>query len=237
MQLEKQAWEAHAEACRILEDTMLRLVRIGMLEWHFLMWFAENRRKSGAEADQLAAAIFEKAAKDFERVGQEAHDAGIVPDNPTELASDEDIQRELDETLPSLLATGADEAVVLRWLALWRKDASMDDKYEKVRPVFVQFARVVHAASEELEALWQELDESLGAEEEYEEEPERIELTPAARILNKNPKLLDGCTDFPQLAAKLNRTGRNKPCPCESGKKFKKCCGAPIIHKPHAPYP
>lgn len=233
MQIEKQAWEAQAEACRILEDTMLHLVRIGMLEWHFLMWFAESRRESGAEADQLAAAIFEKAAKDFERVGQEAHDVGMVPDNPRELASDEDIQRELDETLPPLLASGADEAVILRWLALWRKDASMDARCEKVRPVFVQFARVVYAASEELEALWEELDESLSAEEEYEEEPEtprRIELTPAARILNKNPKLLDGRIDFPQLAGKLNRTGRNKPCPCESGKKFKKCCGAPVIH-------
>jgi uncharacterized protein len=23
------------------------------------------------------------------------------------------------------------------------------------------------------------------------------------------------------------KTGRNQPCPCGSGKKFKKCCGAP----------
>ena len=23
------------------------------------------------------------------------------------------------------------------------------------------------------------------------------------------------------------KVGRNKPCPCRSGKKFKKCCGAP----------
>jgi uncharacterized protein YecA (UPF0149 family) len=24
------------------------------------------------------------------------------------------------------------------------------------------------------------------------------------------------------------KTGRNQPCPCGSGKKFKKCCGAPL---------
>lgn len=23
--------------------------------------------------------------------------------------------------------------------------------------------------------------------------------------------------------------GRNDPCPCGSGKKFKKCCGAPVL--------
>jgi uncharacterized protein len=27
-----------------------------------------------------------------------------------------------------------------------------------------------------------------------------------------------------------NKTGRNEACPCGSGKKFKKCCGAPTLH-------
>jgi uncharacterized protein len=26
-----------------------------------------------------------------------------------------------------------------------------------------------------------------------------------------------------------SKTGRNAPCPCGSGKKFKKCCGAAVI--------
>jgi hypothetical protein len=30
-----------------------------------------------------------------------------------------------------------------------------------------------------------------------------------------------------QWAAPAGKTGRNQPCPCGSGKKFKKCCGAP----------
>jgi uncharacterized protein len=24
------------------------------------------------------------------------------------------------------------------------------------------------------------------------------------------------------------KVGRNEPCPCGSGKKFKKCCGSPV---------
>jgi len=30
----------------------------------------------------------------------------------------------------------------------------------------------------------------------------------------------------PPQAAKSERTGRNDPCPCNGGKKYKKCCGA-----------
>lgn len=31
----------------------------------------------------------------------------------------------------------------------------------------------------------------------------------------------------------MNKPGRNDPCPCGSGKKFKKCC----LDKPHQPSP
>ncbi|MRR06845.1 MAG: preprotein translocase subunit SecA [Deltaproteobacteria bacterium] len=31
--------------------------------------------------------------------------------------------------------------------------------------------------------------------------------------------------DLPQLPAKSSKVGRNDPCPCGSGKKYKKCCG------------
>jgi uncharacterized protein YecA (UPF0149 family) len=32
--------------------------------------------------------------------------------------------------------------------------------------------------------------------------------------------------DEPREQAKSNKIGRNEPCPCGSGKKYKKCCGA-----------
>ena len=31
--------------------------------------------------------------------------------------------------------------------------------------------------------------------------------------------------DYQQSKKKANKIGRNEPCPCGSGKKFKKCCG------------
>lgn len=50
-------------------------------------------------------------------------------------------------------------------------------------------------------------------------------LTPAHKILEKNPSLLNSCEDRDKLIRRLNKTGRNEPCPCTSGRKFKKCCG------------
>jgi SEC-C motif-containing protein len=35
-----------------------------------------------------------------------------------------------------------------------------------------------------------------------------------------------GEADVAKLPVSLARTGRNDPCPCGSGKKYKKCCGA-----------
>jgi len=33
-----------------------------------------------------------------------------------------------------------------------------------------------------------------------------------------------------RTAASQGRIGRNEPCPCGSGKKYKRCCGAATIH-------
>jgi len=38
-------------------------------------------------------------------------------------------------------------------------------------------------------------------------------------VPNKGPKIIGGG------ARTANKTGRNDPCPCGSGKKYKKCCG------------
>lgn len=35
----------------------------------------------------------------------------------------------------------------------------------------------------------------------------------------------DVLDNTPSAAAPLQKTGRNAPCPCGSGKKYKKCCG------------
>lgn len=37
---------------------------------------------------------------------------------------------------------------------------------------------------------------------------------------------VDGVTPHVQMPAKVSHVGRNEPCLCGSGKKYKKCCGA-----------
>ena len=34
----------------------------------------------------------------------------------------------------------------------------------------------------------------------------------------------------PHLPYRSNKIGRNNPCPCGSGKKYKRCCGGATIH-------
>jgi uncharacterized protein len=45
------------------------------------------------------------------------------------------------------------------------------------------------------------------------------------RFLEKEP--FDSATTFRRHVPKI---GRNDPCPCGSGKKFKQCCGRPTLH-------
>jgi len=40
-------------------------------------------------------------------------------------------------------------------------------------------------------------------------------------------RYVNGETKLSTTAAKSEKVGRNDPCPCGSGKKFKKCCGKP----------
>ena len=47
----------------------------------------------------------------------------------------------------------------------------------------------------------------------------------ARRLVERQP--LDSVTTFRRTAPKI---GRNDPCPCGSGKKFKQCCGRKTLH-------
>jgi len=54
----------------------------------------------------------------------------------------------------------------------------------------------------------------------------RLKLPDAIEILLKYAQPV--ADDWsPQMPVQSNKVGRNAPCPCGSGKKFKKCCGAP----------
>lgn len=52
----------------------------------------------------------------------------------------------------------------------------------------------------------------------------RTLLNPSARIDSDSPMMSEKLVSTPQQPAVSQKTGRNDPCPCGSGKKFKKCC-------------
>ena len=43
--------------------------------------------------------------------------------------------------------------------------------------------------------------------------------------VNKNEKTNESDTTAKKQPKKVNKIGRNEPCPCGSGKKYKQCCG------------
>ena len=53
---------------------------------------------------------------------------------------------------------------------------------------------------------------------------EDVERKPTANITAEN--VGGGEKPKPKVIAKSEKVGRNDPCPCGSGKKYKKCCGA-----------
>ncbi len=65
---------------------------------------------------------------------------------------------------------------------------------------------------------------------EFEEDPEgwkqqaREQLADTVMALHAH---FEDAREKPANMAKADKTGRNEPCPCGSGKKYKKCCGAP----------
>ena len=163
----KQAWEVLAEEDKVIADNILELARKGVVEWNILMWLAEYRRNLAkdfdsdeAEVDQIVATILEDTAKELEKVGLELFNAGIRGDPPPAEIGEEECERELKEKLLPLLDDGIDETDILRWLALWRKECSMDDKRGNLCTVDVQFARVLFAGSEKLENAVDEWAES-----------------------------------------------------------------------------
>ncbi|MGH7154064.1 MAG: UPF0149 family protein, partial [Acetobacteraceae bacterium] len=101
------------------------------------------------------------------------------------------------------------------------------------------------------EAAWKKLSESQRGQDSLAhiimlagnlDEPGQKELSPGARraVAAQLPKIVRGIRRFwrggPSALANLRtnqaerqpKVGRNDPCPCGSGKKYKKCCGAVV---------
>jgi len=206
----KQAWEDSVELGTILTDHLYALTTQGIVEFDIIEWLAHYRRQMAkenfdcdeGEADVITARILEETANELDRIGLEVVQSGIPPDPTAVVEISEDAQRELNKRLLAILDEGVDEIGILRWLALWRKQASMDEKRVQLRQFDQQLARIVHSAADKLaDALdeWAEADPFDAPKTHLQE-----------RIL----PIRTG-----------QKVGRNEPCHCGSGKKFKKCCG------------
>jgi uncharacterized protein len=55
-------------------------------------------------------------------------------------------------------------------------------------------------------------------------------LVSAYRYFRENPQAHVGMTFAPEPRRKAAKVGRNGPCPCGSGKKYKRCCGGATIN-------
>jgi preprotein translocase subunit SecA len=65
------------------------------------------------------------------------------------------------------------------------------------------------------------------SEEQMAEERRRRQAPPAGFQFSAPPKTGAPPTRPQTMVRKTEKVGRNDPCPCGSGKKYKKCCGAP----------
>jgi preprotein translocase subunit SecA len=65
------------------------------------------------------------------------------------------------------------------------------------------------------------------SEEQMAEERRRRQAPPAGFQFSAPPKTGGPPTRPQTMVRKTEKVGRNDPCPCGSGKKYKKCCGAP----------
>ena len=88
----------------------------------------------------------------------------------------------------------------------------------KIEPDQIRAEEIIRLAIEK-EDICDREDVLMRAIEIYEESNQKGK----ARELEKEKKRLEKLTRTPVKSVKI---GRNEPCPCGSGKKYKKCCGA-----------
>jgi uncharacterized protein len=139
-----------------------------------------------------------------------------------------EIVRQIDEEMPQPIlwrfdetviaadwAYGFAQAIALRprpWMKIVKSDAGM-----LLVPIMML---------SEAEALFDDLD--LDIEEEDEAVDDAIAILPATILAIADYWRMSASQrkSFVAGMSSVSRPGRNDPCPCGSGRKFKKCCGA-----------
>ena len=122
------------------------------------------------------------------------------------------IEEDIDGTfLWEFWAEGFGKAIALRpWAWSTFKDRPDDDQAADAFGMLVALATIARATDEDPE-LYDELDEQVSYEA-----PQMI----ATCVIELHHDRLSNH----QLKPRTEKVGRNDPCPCGSGKKYKKCC-------------
>jgi len=124
-----------------------------------------------------------------------------------------DIVKKLKPDIQKVAST--DLWVYTFWTSWTPPSYLTENEFEKEKDIFENSINKTSPLSEEIP----EIDEF---EDEWEEDEPLVQIEEISRddipeIINPNP--------FVGTVVNTEKTGRNEPCPCGSGKKFKKCCG------------
>ncbi len=188
-------------------------------EWLPGVWGLSTRDEPAFETREQAQHILELIMRHLNGiVGSLKHDPDQFKPVFDRVTWEGDTQEYLDG---EMWAQGFMRGVKLREQE-WKPFLDDPDNAAVLRPIRLLGAEEVSAEDEALvktpaqrEALTQQIPASVAAMYRYwlPQSKESVEETVTATFRRDQPK-----------------TGRNDPCPCGSGKKFKKCCGAPTLH-------
>ena len=101
------------------------------------------------------------------------------------------------------------------WTSWASPDYLSEEDFEREKELFENSINKKQALSEEVP----EIDEF---EDEWAEDEDLVQIEEISR--DDIPKIINP-TPFVGTVVNTEKTGRNEPCPCGSGKKYKKCCG------------
>lgn len=118
--------------------------------------------------------------------------------------------------------TGFERAMQLRPEAWEATVENSDEEIASSIPMLLALHDIAEGGSELGEDAIRELDAM---------EPDMIpDLVANLNVWVKAQGRTQGPANLPGVPAARSKVGRNDPCPCGSGRKFKKCCGAEPIH-------
>ncbi|MCX6907254.1 MAG: SEC-C metal-binding domain-containing protein [Verrucomicrobia bacterium] len=143
-----------------------------------------------------------------------------------------DLRAECVARLIAQLVKFADQSQPLNAFLI---SALLDLKSQEALPV-MQRAFVAGLVDESVVGDYEDVEIELGLKKQRQHPPEPNEFTKLGaelRALVEDRQKVDATMNDasgpvrPQPCPRPGKTGRNDPCPCGSGKKYKKCCGKP----------